>query len=44
MEGMIKAIDYSSMPVLKEQREALRRKFQVLRAMTGIKSGHKAAH
>ena len=33
----MKAIDYDSLYILKEQRELLKKKFQILKAMLGIK-------
>ena len=37
MNSIMKAIDYESLLILKEQRELLKNKFQVLKAMLGIK-------
>ena len=39
MKTLVKELDFCSLEVLKSQRESLRRLYQVLKAMTGIKKG-----
>ena len=44
MKNIIKEIDYGSLSQLNNQREMLYKKFQVFKAMTGIKSEMKKSN